>query len=143
MHPSHAHHQSRVFATLGAAMAHGYLATIGSAGYLNFTVPSEYPLLHLMASSHVWTWIHAGVTVVLLSSLHKPYKPCWLGTNRAAAACSVGFATMFIWAFFNMLWGLSTISPVSLAGPGLAFAVAAGEQLLAHAWNRGAPTKDR
>jgi hypothetical protein len=50
---------------------------------------------------------------------------------------------MFTWAFFNLLWGLSTVRPVSLAGPGLALVAAAGEQLLARRWARGTYDKGR
>ena len=141
--PTHAHHRARTFATVGAAAAHGYLAILGFIGSLDFTVPSEYALLHELAGAHLWAWVHGAVALLLLTALGKPYQMCRIGTVRASVACSIGFALMLIWAFFNLLWGLSTVRPVSLAGPGLAFIVAAGEQLLAHAWNRGALTKDR
>jgi hypothetical protein len=140
--PTRAHHRSRVVATACVAAAHAYLASIGSVGYLNFTVRSDYPLLHELASSTLWTWLHAIAAVAILASLTSPYRHCWVGTPRATVACSFGFAIMLVWSVFNFLWGFSTIRPVSLAGPGLALAVAAGEQLLAHAWNREATTKD-
>lgn len=146
--PSQGHHRSRVIGTVGAAAAHTYLSVLGLFDYLNFTVNTRYGGLHEAADEEAWAWIHLGVAVFLISSLAWSYhrvrlRGPWEEMTITAVACSVGFAAMFTWAFFNFLWGLTTIRPVSLAGPGLAFAVAAGEQLLAHAWNRGALTRDR
>lgn len=140
--PTRAHHRSRVAATVGAATAHAYLSLIGVHGYLDYTVATRYTLLEEVAGQHVWAWIHGAVTVILLLTLFDPYRRV-RETPVIFIACSMAFAAMLIWAFFNMLWGLSTVRPVSLAGPGLALVVAAGEQLLAHAWNRGASTRDR
>lgn len=126
------------------AVAHLYLAALGAVGNLNYTVPSRYTLLQEVANDHLWAWLHALAAVVLLSSLRHPYRHLQgFDSPRATIASSFGFSIMAIWAFFNMLWGVSSIRPVSLAGPGLAFIVAIGEQLLAHAWSRGALIRDR
>lgn len=144
--PSHAHvahHRSLVIGTLGAAMAHGYLATLGFLGYLNYTVGTNYVLLNEIASDDLWAWIFTITAILLLVSVFIPYRRVKLfNAPFAQVICSVAFAAMLTWAFFTLLWGLSTTRPVSLAGPGLAFAVSAGEQLMAHAWNRGATTRD-
>lgn len=134
---------------VGAIAAHGYLATLGWLGLLNFTVNTKYPPIAVVANSDLWAWIHTIAALVLVGGLvHRPYwKPAWRGhvseIPLAAIACSVGFSAMATWAFFNMLWGVTTTRPVSLAGPGLAFVVAAGEQLLANAWTRGTHDKGR
>lgn len=136
-HAHYAHHRSLGVATVFAAAAHGYLSILGMLGFLNYTVPTRYELLDEVASATLWAWLHGITAVILIASLANP---CWrvhrFDAPIAAVVTSVGFAFMFVWAFFNMLWGLTTIRPVSLAGPGLAFSVAVGEQLLANAWNR-------
>lgn len=141
---SREHHRLRLFGTLGAIVAHTYLAAIGTVSLLNYTVPSRYSILAEVASDDLWTWLHAICAVVLLVGLHNPTRRIpYFGNRLIAVACSLGFAFMLTWAFFNLVWGLTAVSPVSLAGPGLAIVVAAGEQMLAYAWNRGALTKDR
>lgn len=141
---SREHHRLRILGTLGAIAAHVYLAAIGTVSLLNYTVPSRYQILGEVASDDLWTWIHAGCATLLTLALFFPHLRVPPRGNRfPAVACSVGFAFMLTWAFFNLIWGVSAISPVSLAGPGLAIVVAAGEQMLAYAWNRGALTKDR
>lgn len=137
-----AHYNGRVLATAGAAGAHGYLSVIGAFDLLNFTIPTRYALLEMIASEGYWAWIHAGVAVLLLGSLLAPTAHlrirCWYSAlPLASLACSIGFTMMFSWFLFSMLWGLSTERPVSLAAPGLAFIVAAAEQLLSLGWARG------
>lgn len=140
--PTAAHHRARVAGTLGAAGAHTFLATIGALDLLNYTVPTKYELVDQVAAEGHWALAHAIIAVVLVVSLRWGE---WRRTPHSmpvpAIACSAAFAIMFTWAFFNLLWGLSAVRPVSLAGPGLAFIVAAGEHLLATAWNRGTYNK--
>lgn len=146
--PTPAHHRGRVLATVVVAGAHGYLATIGFFGLLNYTVPTQYQVLQEVAAEEYWVWIHFICTLLLIGSLFAPKVRPQLGSWRsvlplAALSCNIAFALMFSWALFNLLWGLSTHRPVSLAGPGLAFVVALGEQLLANAWTRGTHNKGR
>ncbi|HQW88953.1 MAG TPA: hypothetical protein PK478_03830 [Nitrospira sp.] len=115
---------------------------LGFIGFLNYTVGTTYELLNQVAADFLWAWIHGAVALVLVASLFKAHTRL-REMSLPALACNIAFAAMFTWAFFNFIWGLSTVRPVSLAGPGLAFAVAAGEQLLANAWNRKASTKER
>ena len=138
----HPHYRASVAATLGAATAHLYLSVLGFIGFLNYTVGTTYELLNQVAADFLWAWIHGAVALVLVTSLFKAHTR-FREMSLPALACNIAFAAMFTWAFFNLIWGLSTVRPVSLAGPGLAFAVAAGEQLLANAWNRKASTKER
>jgi hypothetical protein len=142
--PTAAHHRARVVGTLGAATAHGTLAYLGTQDLLNYTVPTRYSLIDQVASEHAWAWIHLTAAVLMLLSLRwGEWKRNENALPLPAIACSIGFALMFTWGFFNLLWGLSAIRPVSLAGPVLALIVAAGEHLLASAWNRGSHAKGR
>lgn len=146
--PTDNHHRGRVFATLCVAGAHGYLSLLGFTRLLNYTVPTEYAVLEQVAAQDTWAWVHAGVALLMVVALARPHVKPKIGNHVSyltaiALACNVGFAFMFSWAFFNLLWGLTVDRPVSLAGPGLAFAVALGEQLLANAWTRGTHDKGR
>lgn len=146
--PTAGHYRSRVVTTAVVACAHCYLAMIGFTGLLNYTVPTRYQFLEEIGAEQYWSWIHLACAAVLLASLTAPtYRPklgSWTSElPLAALACALGFALLTSWALFNLLWGLSTVRPVSLAGPGLALVVALGEQLLAHAWTRGTYDKGR
>ncbi len=146
--PSRAHYRARVSATLGAAATHAFLCVLAAVDLLNYTVPTQYEVLAHIAAEDYWAWIHAGCAVVLCLSLINPGKHIrirsWTSELPAAAvACNIGFTMMFCWAFFNMVWGLSAERPVSLAGPGLAFAVAFGELILASSWTRGTYDRSR
>jgi hypothetical protein len=146
--PTVAHHRSRVFTTVLVACAHIYLALIGFVGLLNYTVPTPYEILEEIAAEEYWSWVHLACAAILLASLCAPKFYPHLGPWRSelplvALACSAGFALLTSWALFNLLWGLSAVRPVSLAGPGMALVVALGEQLLANAWTRGSHDKGR
>jgi hypothetical protein len=142
--PSPAHYRTRVVGTLLAAGAHAYLSLIGAMDLLNYTVPTRYVIVDQVASEHYWVWIHAIVAILLVAVLRRPMlRRTPESLPVASIACNIAFAMMFTWAFFNLLWGLSTVRPVSLAGPGLALVAAAGEQLLARRWARGTYDKGR
>lgn len=142
------HHRGRVLATLCVAAAHVYLSVLGFTGYLSYTSPTKYEVLAQVAAQDTWAWVHAGVALLFFVTLARPHFRPAIGKHTSyltsiALACNIGFALMFSWAFFHLLWGLTVERPVSLAGPGLAFAVALGEQLLANAWTRGTHDKGR
>jgi hypothetical protein len=146
--PTAAHHRARVLGTVWAAGAHAALGVLAVLGLLNYTVPTKYAVLQQIAAQGYWAWIHFGCAVLLVGSLRMPRERIEIRSRksdlpRSAIACGIGFAMMVTWAFFNLLWGLSADRPVSLAGPALAFVVAAGEQLLANAWTRGTHTQGR
>ena len=143
--PTPAHRRARIFGTVGAAVAHGALAILAQLELLEYTVPTRYPLIDEVASDWVWAWIHALIALGLLVSLKYQDRPRRDVDSAPwpAVACSVAFAAMVTWAFFNLLWGLSAVRPVSLAGPVLAFVVGAGEHLLAAAWNRGSHNRSQ
>lgn len=146
--PTAGHHRARVVSTVGAAAIHAYLAILGWVGLLDYTVPTQYEVLQQIAAQDYWSWIMIGCSVFLLVSLRAPYKHVTFRRHTselplAAVACNTGFTMLFVWAFFNLVWGLSAQRPVSLAGPGLAFAVSFGELVLATAWTRGSHDKGR
>lgn len=139
------HHRALLLGTAGVSLAHGYLSVLGFLGLLNYTVPTKYEALDEAAGDQIWAWVHLACAVLLVVSLVGDRRG-WTARNGypfTALACNIGFAMMFTWAFFNLLWGLTAQRPVSLAGPGLAFVVAAGEQLLANGWMRGSHDKGR
>lgn len=142
------HHRSRVITTVVVAGAHAYLAMIGFTGLLNYTITTKYEFLEQITRQQYWSWIHLACAAMLLASLLAPKHYPHIGPWRSelplvALACSAGFALLTSWALFNLLWGLSAVRPVSLAGPGMALVVALGEQLLANAWTRGSHDKGR
>jgi len=146
--PTAAHHHSRVVATYWAAGAHVALGLLAAFHLLNYTVPTKYEVLQQIASQGYWIWIHFACAALLVGSLrihtsHVHIRSWTSELPASAIACNIGFAMMTTWALFNLLWGLTSQRPVSLAGPALAFVVASGEQLLANAWTRGTHTRGR
>jgi hypothetical protein len=146
--PTAAHHRGRVIATVGAAGAHAYLAVLAAVDLLNYTVPTKYAVLTRIAGEDYWAWVHALCALLLVGVLAAPFRRIVVRTHRSEAplvviALNLSASFLATWGFFNMLWGLSAERPVSLAGPGLAMVVAAGEHLLANAWMRGTHNKGR
>lgn len=120
---------TRIAATFAVAAAHAYLVLVGLFDRLNYTQPSQYEIVERAASNHVWVGIHAVLTVALLVGL-------WHNRGWEWRVCSASAGFMGAWAFFNLLWGLSAVAPVSLAAPGLAAFVAFGAHVLSTAWLR-------
>lgn len=142
--PTPSHHRARVGGTVGAAVAHGGLSALGMFNLLDYTVPTRYVLIAEVGGDHRWVWIHGLIAIALMLSLIRPYWRPWKHSPRITSLVgSLAFGAMAGWSFFALLWGMSSIRPVSLAGPLLGFVVAAGEHLLANAWTRGTHNKDR
>ncbi len=120
---------SRIAATLALVGLHLYLTIIGTFDRLNYTVPTRYRLIEEAADSEIWVGIHLTIAVSLLVGL-------WHNRGWEWRACSVSAGFMGAWAFFNLLWGLSVVSPVSLAAPGLAAFAAFGAHVLGLGWLR-------
>ena len=104
------------------ASAHVLLAVLGITNKLEFTQRSTFPVLETAASTELWVPIHLviGIGLIFATLKHK-----W---ERCALSASAGF--MGTWSVFNLLWGLSTIREVSLAGPTLGLCVAASAYVL-------------
>lgn len=129
-------HRRMVLATMAIAAAHFWLGCIGLLGRLNYTVPSSQEIIEIAASTGFWVPAHFASGALLLVGIK-------VGGGLESRACSVSVMTMGVWAFFNLMWGLTVISPVSLAPPGLACLAIVGGQLLADAWGRGRYDKGR
>lgn len=112
--------------TMAVGIACAYLGIIGVFGRLNFTVLTTVDMLRIIVNSNLWS---AGFLIV------AGFIWATLVMNRLQhQAMQLAFAVMAPWAMFDLLWGLSTESPVSLAAPGLAVVVAVIAQALALSW---------
>ena len=107
------------------AGAHLSLAFLAYVDLLEFTIPTEYKFISLAANSDLWFWLHLLCGLFVAAAIYFPRL------YRQAMSASAGF--LFGWAFFNMVWGLSTVGArdVSLAGPVLGFALAGGAYIMA------------
>lgn len=124
-------HRLKLAGTLALVFVHAWFAALAFFDRLSFTQPSRYELIELVASSDVWGWIFAGIGTVLLVLLaFDPWKH-HIGVSRA---CSLSAAFLGTWAFFTLLWGLTTEFPVSLAVFGPAVFSVVGAQVLAVSW---------
>lgn len=108
-------------------------AALAFVGLLSYTQPSRYDVLESAANSTLWGWIFGVVGAALgVALLLGP------GHHNVAAArlSSMAASFMGVWAFFTLLWGLTSEHPVSLAAPALAVFTVVGAQVLAVSWNR-------
>lgn len=115
----------RAAAVILIGVGHLALALLGFLSLLEFTVPTVYPFISVVASAAVWQWVFLTLSIVIFLSVG------WHSLEKQAMAASAGF--LGTWAFFNFLWGISTVNgqPVSLAGPTLGFILAGASYLLA------------
>ena len=114
---------ARSLSMLAIASAHLMLGVLGLLNRLEFTQHSSFPVLELAASLEIWVPIHSACGAwVLYVTFRNRFE-------LQATSASAGF--MATWAVFNFLWGLSTIRAVSLAGPVLAFSIAAVSYFMA------------
>jgi hypothetical protein len=120
---------TRIACTIAVASAHFYLGMIGLFDRLNYSRPTPYALIEAAANQQTWVFIHLTLAVLLLVGL-------WHDRGWEWRVCSASAGFMGGWAFFNLLWGLSTPVPVSLAAPGLAAFVAFGAHVLSVTWLR-------
>lgn len=112
--------------SIAVGLACAYLGIVGIFGRLNYTVPTTVDMLRSIVNSNLWT---AGFLVV------AGFVWAAIATNRLQhQAMQLAFAVIAPWGVFNLLWGLSSERPVSLAAPGLALVVAVIAQALALAW---------
>jgi hypothetical protein len=121
----------RLTGTAALAFVHVWFAALAFFDRLAFTQPSEYEILETAADSVWWGWLFAvtgGALIVIL--IMDPYKH----SVAASRACSLSAAFIGVWAFFTLMWGLTTSFPVSLAVFGPAVFSVVGAQVLATAW---------
>lgn len=113
----------------------GVFFTMSALAYVNlleFTVPTSYVFIAQAANGDFWMYLHAACGLFVIAAVFRP------ALYRQAMSAAAGF--MFVWSFFNLVWGLSTVDgqPVSLAGPVLGGAIAAGAFIMALAPMPGA-----
>lgn len=128
MTPRQRMHRSRVYLALVVAGSHFTLMILGLTDRLAFTLPTRYELLTVTLENPMWLILHGACFVALVVTLK---------VNRGVIQ-ALGAATgvMGSWAFLSFLWGLTTPTPVSLAGPVLGGGIATLSYLLTIAWAR-------
>ena len=119
--------------TVALAFVHVWFTGLAFFDRLSFTQPSNYDLLERMADSTLWGWFFAatGVALIFFLTRHPDTHP--LAMSRT---CSTSAAFLGTWAFFTLMWGLTTPVPVSLAVFGPAVFAVVGAQVLAVAWKQ-------
>lgn len=128
MSPTQRHRQNRIYLALVVAISHLMLMTLGVAHRLSFSVPTRYLLLEQTLDSSLWTLLHGACFIAILITLKLD--------KGQVTALGAATGVMGAWAFLSLLWGLTTASPVSLAGPMLAAGIAALSYLLTISWAR-------
>lgn len=121
----------RLAGTWALAFVPVWFSALAFLDLLSFTQPSEYEVIERAADSSLWGWVFglAGLAMVA-GLLHKPERH-----HRAISRlCSFIAASLGAWAFFTLLWGLTTSFPVSLAVFGPAVFSVVGAQVLAVSW---------
>lgn len=128
MSPTRRHRQNRIYLSYVVASSHFLLTVLGLFDRLEFTVPTRYLLLGQTLDSRLWTLFHALCFIAIFLTI-------WLKRGEVSA---LGAATgvMGAWSFLSLLWGLSTPTPVSLAGPILGTGIAILSYMLTLSWAR-------
>lgn len=128
MSPTQQVRRNRIYLTFIVAVSHFLLMMLGIVNRLGFGIPTRYPLLLQTLDSSLWTIFHGLCFIGLVFAISKRK-----GHVTALAAAT---GVMGAWAFLSLLWGLSTPTPVSLAGPILAGGIATLSYLLTISWAR-------
>ena len=120
------HPGGRTALTAVLAAATLYLGLLGLTDHLVFTVPSQYEMLMLLLDAHAWGVLFLVSGLVLLAGL----------LVRRVKAFMVNLASGIIgwWGLLAALWQVTTVSPVSWVGPGLALVIAVFGWTLALSW---------
>ena len=127
--------QSRIYLTMVVATSHFFLMLLGLFDRLSFSVPSRYILLLQTLTNPLWIVLHGACFLAIIISLYR---------NRGQVT-ALGAATgvMGSWAFLDLLWGLTTLTPVSLPGPILASGIASLSYILTISWARPPRVQER
>lgn len=135
MSPRQRMHRSRVYLSLVVAGSHFALMLLGLTDRLAFTLPTRYELLTITLENPMWFILHSICFVSIIGALKMDR-----GVIQALGAAT---GVMGAWAFLSLLWGLTTPTPVSLAGPVLGGAVATLSYLLTISWARSPHVHER
>lgn len=128
MSPKERSQRIRVYLALVIVLSHSMLVVLAVFERLRFTQQSKYDILSTALNSELWAVLHllSACGVVLALYLQR-------GQVTALGAAT---GVMSAWAFLSLLWGLSTPTPVSLAGPALGGGIATMSYLLTISWAR-------
>lgn len=120
--------RARLAATAVVGAGNAAMAGLGLVDRLQFTVPTNLEFLALAANNTLWIWLlSASALATWASVLYNR----WHVPATAAATGVIG-----AWSFLNLLWGLNSVRPVSLAGPVLGTVVTALGYILTWLWAR-------
>ena len=135
MSPRQRMYRSRVYLALVVSGSHFALMVLGLTDRLAFTLPTRYELLTVTLENPMWFIFHGicFITIIITLKIDR-------GVIQALGAAT---GVMGAWGFLSFLWGLTTPTPVSLAGPVLGFAVATLSYLLTIAWARSPHVHER
>lgn len=125
-------HTLKLWGTWALAFVPLWFAYLAFVDLLSFTQPSRYAVIELAADSGLWGWLFGVAGISMLVTLVAGPVRHNVAMSRV---CSVTAAFIGAWAFFTLLWGLTTDFPVSLAVFGPAVFSVVGAQVLAVSWN--------
>ena len=126
MSPTQKAHKGRVYLTLVVAASHFALMVLGVVDRLTFYTPSRNSILLQTLDNPLWAILHGLCALAIVFALrHRRYIVPALGSATGV---------MGAWSFLSLLWGLTTLIPISLAAPVLGFGIAALAYLLTTAW---------
>lgn len=136
MSPTQRVRQNRIYLALVVAVSHFALMTLGLSNRLTFAVPTHYELLSQTLTSSLWIVLHGACFLSVIITLYF---------YRKGIVTALGAATgvMGAWAFLSFLWGLTTETPVSLAGPVLGGGITTLSYLLTISWARAPQVHER
>jgi hypothetical protein len=135
MSPTQRVRQSRIYLTLVVAAGHLALMVLGLVNRLSFSVPTRYSLLEQTLDNSLWTILQGAcfVAIIIALKLKKGMVP----------ALSAATGVMAAWSFLNLLWGFSTPTAVSLAGPVLGGGMATLAYMLTISWARSPKSREK
>lgn len=119
--------------TIALVFVHVWFSALAFLDRLSYTQPSQFRIIERAADSGWWGWIFAAIGLTMIFFLMHHTRPHNIALSRT---CSTSAAFLGVWAFFTLLWGLTTDYPVSLAVFGPAVFAVVGSQVLASAWNQ-------
>ena len=102
------------------------LAFLAFGGRLNFTVPANHGSLEILTDDSFWAGVYLTTGIVTLLGLRFQYIK--------SLAMALAASTFFFWGGLQLVFGIDTIRPVSLAGPILALCLVPITITLSDAW---------
>lgn len=116
----------RHVATLTIAIACTALSILGMVGRLNYVTPTQFDILASVANNRIWTTAFILIIIGVWTAI--------ITRRRHRLAMQLVFVVTAPWAVYNLLWGLTTEHPVSLAVPLLGCVMAGVAHALVLAW---------